>query len=76
MQLSAQEARMNLGVLGENATIDKINKNNEMIIADYRDAREMELRNKGLDVDLAKAKVNAESALLEFMHGADVAAQK
>ena len=76
MQLSAQEARMNLGVLGENATIDKINKNNEMIIADYRDAREMELRNKGLDIDVAKAKVNAESALLEFMHGADVAAQK
>ena len=76
MQLSAQEARMNLGVLGENATIDKINKNNEMIIADYRDAREMELRNKGLDIDVAKAKVYAESALLDFMHGADVAAQK
>ena len=76
MQLSAQEARMNLGVLGENATIDKINKNNEMIIADYRDAREAELRNKNLDVDLAKAQVNAEVALLEFKHGADVASQK
>ena len=76
MQLSAQEARMNLGVLGENATIDKINKNNEMILADYRDAREAELRNKNLDVDLAKAQVNAEVALLEFKHGADVASQK
>ena len=76
MQLSAQEARMNLGVLGENATIDKINKNNEMIIADYRDARETELRNKGLDVDLAKARVNSEVALLEFKHGADLASQK
>jgi len=76
MQLSAQEARMNLGVLGENATIDKINKNNEMILADYRDARETELRNKGLDVDLAKARVNSEVALLEFKHGADLASQK
>tara|TARA_R100000995_G_C3434452_1_gene100107 strand:- start:325 stop:780 length:456 start_codon:yes stop_codon:yes gene_type:complete len=47
-----------------------------MIIADYRDAREMELRDKGLDIDLAKARVNSEVALLEFKHGADLASQK
>ena len=71
MRLSQEEARMNLGVMGEEATQRQYDRNTDLIIKEYADDRATQLAAMGMEADAIKSEVAAETSIAQLLYGAE-----
>jgi hypothetical protein len=72
MRLSAEEARMNLGTLGEQATIAQVDKRNDASLQQYADDRRTQLEGMKMDAEVIKTIIASETAAAEYKFTADI----
>ena len=71
MRLSQEEARMNLGVMGEEAAQRQYDRNTDLIIKEYADDRATQLAAMGMEADAIKSEVAAETSIAQLLYGAE-----
>ena len=72
MKVSAQNAAMELGVLGEKATIDKLQRDADVKVAEYKDDRARELALMQLDEAAARDELNLEVEAAKALNAASI----
>ncbi len=71
MRLSQEEARMNLGVMGEEAAQRQYDRNTDLIIKEYADDRATQLAAMGMEADNIKSELAAETSIVQLLYGAE-----
>ena len=72
MKVSAQNAAMELGVLGEKATMDKLQRDADIKVAQYKDDRARELALLQIDEAAARDELNLEVEAAKALNAASV----
>ena len=72
MKVSAQNAAMELGVLGEKATMDKLQRDADVKVAEYKDDRARELALMQLDEGAARDELNLEVEAAKALNAASI----
>ena len=72
MKVSAQNAAMELGVLGEKATMDKLQRDADIKVAQYKDDRARELALLQIDEAAARDEINLEVEAAKALNAASI----
>ena len=72
MKVSAQNAAMELGVLGEKATMDKLQRDADIKVAQYKDDRARELALLQIDEAAARDELNLEVEAAKALNAASI----